>query len=68
MAAKAWHVATDIKALGNTVHEAPVELLRQAVQACVLSVLCYRAEAWWPGISCTVQRKEVSNQIESLIN
>ena len=51
MAAKARRIASGIQALSNTVRGAPVQLLRQAVQACVLSVLCYGAEAWWPGAS-----------------
>ena len=45
MAAKAAGHAAGIKALGNTVRGAPPRLLRQAVQACVVPVLCYGAEA-----------------------
>ncbi|KAL1952609.1 hypothetical protein VTO42DRAFT_4689 [Malbranchea cinnamomea] len=68
MAAKARHVANSIRALSNTVRGAPVQLLRQAVQACMLTVLCYGAEAWWPGSSRTERGKEVSNQVTSRVN
>jgi hypothetical protein len=45
IAAKARRAVGGIKALSNTVRGAPVQLLRQAVQACVLPILCYGAEA-----------------------
>ncbi|OJD27484.1 hypothetical protein ACJ73_01123 [Blastomyces percursus] len=67
MAAKARRVAGGIQALSNTVRGAPVQLLRQAVQACVLSVPYYGAEAWWPGASRLVGNKEVYNQTTKLV-
>jgi hypothetical protein len=67
MAAKARRAVGGIKALSNTVRGAPVQLLRQAVQACVLPILCYGAEAWWPGKSRAVRGRETSNQVDGLV-
>ncbi|KAL1952888.1 hypothetical protein VTO42DRAFT_4058 [Malbranchea cinnamomea] len=67
MAVKARQVAGGIQALSNTVRGAPVQLLRQAVQACMLPILCYRAEAWWPGKSRVVGGGEISNRVDSLM-
>ncbi|KGQ00639.1 hypothetical protein PAAG_12704 [Paracoccidioides lutzii Pb01] len=61
MAAKARQVSNGIRALSNTARGAPVQLLRQSIQACVLSVLCYGAEAWWPGATRMEKGKEISN-------
>jgi hypothetical protein len=44
LAAKAKRTTMGIRALGNTVRGAPPHLLQQAVQSCVQTVLCYRAE------------------------
>jgi hypothetical protein len=49
LAAKAKLAADSIQALANTVRGVRVPLLHQATIACVVSVLCYGAEAWWPG-------------------
>ena len=49
LAAKAKLAANGIQALANTVRGVKAPLLRQATIACVVSVLCYGAEAWWPG-------------------
>lgn len=49
MAAKAKLASDGIQALANTVRGVKAPLLRQATIACVVSVLCYGAEAWWPG-------------------
>jgi ribonuclease HI len=68
MAAKAAAHAAGIKALGNTVRGAPPRLLRQAVQACVVPVLCYGAEAWWPGLSRTRNNRTVSNRVQGLVH
>ncbi|KAL1956834.1 hypothetical protein VTO42DRAFT_6784 [Malbranchea cinnamomea] len=67
MAAKARQVAGGIQACSNTVRGAPVPLLRQAVQACVLPILCYGTEAWWPGKSRVVGGREISNRVDSLV-
>jgi hypothetical protein len=64
--AKARRVASDIQALNNTIRGAPVQLLRQAVQACVLPILCYEAEAWWPGKARVVGGRETSNYVDNL--
>ncbi|EFQ96653.1 hypothetical protein MGYG_09200 [Nannizzia gypsea CBS 118893] len=68
MAAKARRVGGGIRALSNTVRGALVELLRQAVRACVLASLYYRGEAWWPGISRTTRRREISNKMTMRCN
>jgi hypothetical protein len=61
---KAKRIVGGIKALGNTVRGAPPRLLVQAALACVLPVLCYGAEAWWPG----QKNSNKSNQINTLVN
>jgi hypothetical protein len=66
MTAKARRAASGIQALSNTVRGAPVQLLRQAIQACVLPILCYGAEAWWPGKSRIVGGRETSNRVDNL--
>ena len=68
MAAKAAGCAAGVRALGNTVRGAPPRLLRQAVQACVVPILCYGAEAWWPGLSRTRNGKTVSNRVDGLVH
>src|SRR5437762_9496892 len=67
LAAKAKRTAAGIRALGNTVRGAPPRLLRQAVQACVQPILCYGAEAWWPGTHRIRRGKRVSNRVDSLV-
>ena len=49
LATKAKQTAAGIKSLANTVWGAKACLLQCATIACVISVLCYGAEAWWPG-------------------
>src|SRR5699024_12860229 len=49
LAAKAKLAANGTQALANTVRGVKAPLLRQATIACVVPVLCYGAEAWWPG-------------------
>ena len=49
MAAKAMQTAAGIKSIANTARGANAHLLQRATVACVISVLCYEAEAWWPG-------------------
>jgi hypothetical protein len=68
LAAKAKRTTMGIRALGNTVRGAPLRLLRQAVQSCVQTVLCYGAEAWWPG-TCRMQKgRKVSNRVDGLVH
>ena len=70
-AAKAKRVAAGIKSLGNTVRGPPPFLLQRAVQACVQPILCYGAEAWWPGATRTrgigPRAREVPNQVGGLV-
>ncbi|ODM18623.1 hypothetical protein SI65_05240 [Aspergillus cristatus] len=68
LAGKAKQIAGDIQALANTVRGVKAPLLRQATIACVLSVLCYGAEAWWPGMNRPAQdssgrQKPISNRV-----
>lgn len=57
MAGKAKLAAGGIQALANTVRGVKPLLLRQATIACIVSVLCYGAEAWWPGQRSLEQNK-----------
>lgn len=68
LAAKAKLAANGIQALANTVRGVKAPLLRQTTIACVVSVLCYGAEAWWPGRhrprqSISGEQKLVSNGV-----
>ena len=45
---KAAGAAGALRLLGGCAHGAPAAVLRQAVIACVIPVLTYAAEAWWP--------------------
>jgi ribonuclease HI len=67
-AAKAQTVAMSIKALGNTVRGITPALLRQAIQACVLPVLTYAAEAWWPSRSRVKKGRQVGNSITTQLH
>ncbi|ODM16230.1 hypothetical protein SI65_08326 [Aspergillus cristatus] len=67
LAGKAKQAAGGIQALANTVRGVKAPLLRQATIACVVSVLCYGAEAWWPGMKRPAQdssgrQKPISNR------
>src|SRR5439155_14094905 len=55
--------ATHLKSLSNTIRGAQPNLLHQAVRACVLPILLYAAEAWWPGKSRPNRGKIISNRI-----
>ncbi|ODM15661.1 hypothetical protein SI65_08895 [Aspergillus cristatus] len=68
LAGKAKQAAGGIQALANTVRGVKAPLLRQATVACVVSVLCYGAESWWPGRhrsrqSISGEQKLVSNGV-----
>ena len=68
LAGKAKQAAGGIQALANTVRGVKAPLLRQATIACVVSVLCYGAEAWWPGMNRPAQdssgrQKPISNRV-----
>jgi Reverse transcriptase (RNA-dependent DNA polymerase) len=62
-AAKVQTIAIYIKSLGNTVRGTTSVLLRQVVQACILPVLIYAAEAWWPGKTRMKQGRQVGNGV-----
>ena len=70
LAAKAMQSAAGIRSLVNTVRGTRANLLRQATVTCVISVLCYGAEAWWPGRSRPKPRNQgsISNQVDSALS
>ena len=70
LAAKAKQTAAGIRSLANTVRGTRAHLLRQATVACVISVLCYGAEAWWPGRNRPRPRNQgsVSNRVDSSLS
>lgn len=68
LAAKARQTAAGIKALANTVRGASALLLRQATVACVIPVLCYGAEAWWPGRHRAQKQTYISNRVDSSLS
>ena len=68
LAAKARQTAAGIKSLANTVRGASTRLLRQATVACVISVLCYGAEAWWPGRHRPRNQTYISNRVDSALS
>lgn len=64
LAARASRTVAGIKALSNTTRGVRASLLRQATIACVISVLCYGAEAWWPGLTRPGRPgKTISNKV-----
>ena len=70
LAAKAKQAAAGVRSLANTVRGTRAHLLRQATVACVISVLCYGAEAWWPGRFRPRPRNQgsISNQVDSSLS
>lgn len=68
LATKAKQTAAGIKSLANTVRGANAHLLRHATVTCVISVLCYGAEAWWPGRHRSRNQHMVSNQVDSALS
>ena len=68
LAAKAKQIAAGIKSLANTVRGARALLLRHATVACVISVLCYGAEAWWPGRRRPRNQTYISNRVDSALS
>ncbi|RYC55822.1 hypothetical protein CHU98_g10381 [Xylaria longipes] len=69
-AATALAVARHVKGLANTVHGPPAAAIRKAVNACVIPVLTYGAEAWYPGLTkpptnrAKERDKDVSTRIQ----
>ncbi|PWI64413.1 hypothetical protein PCL_10481 [Purpureocillium lilacinum] len=67
-------VVRHLRNLANTRHGPPPSALRKAVLTCVLSVLTYGSEAWYPGMTRsrtntkTYQTNEVSTRQHGLVN
>lgn len=55
----------NILSLANTACGVSARLLRHATIACILPVLTYGAEAWWPGHSRLKNQKMVSARAEA---
>lgn len=70
LAARARQTAAGIRSLANTVRGTRAHLLRQATITCIISVLCYGAEAWWPGRNRFRPRNQgtVSNRVDSSLS
>jgi len=70
LAAKAKQTAAGVRSLANTVRGTRAHLLRQATIACLISVICYGAEAWWLGRNRPRPRNQgsVSNQVDSSLS
>jgi len=67
MATKARRTATGIRTLGNTVRGAPPRLLCDAVRVCVLPILCYSVEVWWPGMEWKLVNRIASNSMKGIV-
>ncbi|KJZ70477.1 hypothetical protein HIM_10149 [Hirsutella minnesotensis 3608] len=68
--AKAQAIAFHLRGLTNTKHGPRPSAMRRAVCACVLPVLLYAAEAWYPGPTCpcwTKPSKEGPSGIGNLV-
>lgn len=63
MAARAKQTVTGILSLANTARGVRASLLRKVTTACVLSVLAYGAEAWWPGFFWQKKEQPVSTRV-----
>lgn len=57
-AAKAKRVAGCLRAMANTHHGAPPNLVHKAVAACVEPTLYHGAEIWYPGTLCPARKNE----------
>lgn len=53
-----------ILALGNTTKAVNASFLKKVTVACVLSVLEYGAEAWWPGLFQLKRGQTVATRVE----
>lgn len=67
-AAKAMKVAHALRCLGNTIRGVSPRLSRQAAFACVLPIVHFGAETWWPGKHRIKSGKEVSNKVGTHLN
>lgn len=69
MAAKGRKVACALRMLGGTKRGAPAALLRKATLACVVPVLTYAAEAWWPPPNTATRRvRSLAAKLETVQN
>lgn len=67
LASKALKVSHALSSLGNTTRGAPPHLLRRAVDSCVLPIVYYASESWWPGRSRQGPTGRISNRVDSLL-
>ncbi|KAI0991644.1 hypothetical protein K3495_g16543, partial [Podosphaera aphanis] len=65
LAAKSLKVSQALSSLGNTARGVPPHLLRQAVVPCVLPVMYYAAETWWPGRTREGLHARISNRVDT---
>ncbi|KAI0992885.1 hypothetical protein K3495_g15299, partial [Podosphaera aphanis] len=65
LAAKSLKVSQALSSLGNTARGVPPHLLRQAVVSCVLPVMYYAAETWWPVRTREGPRARISNRVDT---
>ena len=68
MAARARQTAAGIQALANTAQGVKASLLHQAVISCVLPILTYRVDAWWPGLARSCGSRLTSNGVNSTLS
>ena len=68
MAARARQTAAGIQALANTARGVKASLLRQAVISCVLPILTYGVDTWWPGLARSCGSRLTSNGVNSTLS
>lgn len=68
LSARASQVANGLRSLGNTIWGAPAYLLRRAVTSCVLPILNYASEAWWPSKGRPKNGRTISNCVSGLLH
>lgn len=68
MAARAKQTAAGIRSLANTARGVNAGLLRQTVISCILPVLTYGAEAWWPGLAQSRKSKLLPNGVNAALS
>ncbi|POS82270.1 hypothetical protein EPUL_006271 [Erysiphe pulchra] len=62
--AKGMVVAAHLRRLNNTMKGCPPYLLRQAVTSCVLLVVLYGIEAWWPEDHILARRRKKLQELK----
>ena len=69
LSGKAIKVANALRSMGNTLRGIPPRLVRRAVIACILPVVYFAAENWWPGRSrINNYNRVISNRVEGHIS